>query len=80
MVNIIYLYMHTAGVDYTAVSRSLTFNAAVSTQTVTIPILDDLIVEHSEMFTLTLTSTDPAVILHPSSSTINIEDIDSELL
>ena len=64
--------------DYTAVSISLAFSATVSTQMVTIPILDDLIVEHSEMFTLALTSTDPAVILNPSS--ITIKDEDSELL
>ena len=61
-------------------SRILTFNAAVSTQMVTIPILDDLIVEPSEMFTLALTSTDPAVILNPSSSNVTIEDLDSKLL
>ena len=75
-----YLYMHTAGMDYTAVSRTLTFNAVISTQMVTIPILDDLIVEHSEMFTLALTSTDHAVILDPSSSSVTIEDVDGELL
>ena len=73
-----FFYLHTDGMDYTAVSRTLTFSAAVSTQMVTIPILDDLIVEHSEMFTLALTSTDPAVILNPSSSSVTIEDVDSE--
>ena len=76
--NISYLYMHTAGMDYTAVSRNLAFNGIVSFQMVTIPILDDLIVERSEIFTLTLTSTDPAVVLN--SSSITIEDTDSELL
>jgi len=64
--------------DYTAVSKNLTFSATVSNQTVTIPILDDLMFEHSEMFTLALTSTDPAVIVNPPS--ITIEDDDSELL
>ena len=64
--------------DYTAVSENLTFNATVSFHMVTIPILDDLIVERSEVFTLALTSTDPAVILNPSS--ITIEDEDSKLL
>ena len=64
--------------DYTAVSENLTFSATVLFHMVTIPILDDLIVEHPEMFTLALTSTDPAVILNPSS--ITIEDEDSQLL
>ena len=64
--------------DYIAVSRNLTVNAIVSTQMVTIPIIDDFIVEHSEMFTLALTSTDPAVILNPSSCNVTIKDVDSE--
>ena len=66
--------------DYTPVSRSLTFNAAVATQMVEVPIIDDYIVEHSEIINLTLVSTDPAVILNPSTGTITIEDVDSKLL
>ena len=69
------------GMDYTTVSRNLTFNAAVTSQTVPIIITDDLIVERSEIINLTLTSTDPAVILNPSTSTVTIgEDLDSKLL
>ena len=64
--------------DYTSVSRSLTFNSAVTTQMVEVPIIDDHIVEHSEVINLTLVSTDSAVILNPSASTITIEDVDSE--
>ena len=59
-------------------SRSLTFNSAVTTQMVEVPIIDDHIVEHSEVINLTLVSTDSAVILNPSASTITIEDVDSE--
>ena len=66
--------------DYTPVSRSLTFNAAVTSQMVEVPIIDDYIVEHSEIINLTLVSTDSAVILNPSTSTITIEDVDSKLL
>ena len=61
-------------------SRNITFNAAVTTQMVEVPIIDDHIVEHSEIINLTLVSTDSAVILNPSTSTITIEDIDSKLL
>ena len=68
------------GMDYTTVSRNLTFNAAVTSQTVPIIITDDLIVERSEIINLTLTSTDPDVILNPSTSTVTIEDVDSKLL
>ena len=70
--------LHTDGMDYTAVSENLIFNAAVSTQVMTTYILGDFIVEHSEMFTLALTSTDSAVILNPSSSNVTIKDADSE--
>ena len=65
--------------DYTPVSRSLTFNAAVTTQMVEVPILDDHIVEHSEVINLTLVSTNSAVILNPSTTTITIQDVDSKL-
>ena len=47
---------------------------------VEVPILDDDIVEHSEIINLTLVSTDSAVVLNPSTSTITIEDVDSKLL
>jgi len=42
-------------------------------------IIDDDIVENSEVFNLTLVSTDSAVLLNPSTSTITIEDVDSKL-
>ena len=72
--------MYTAGTDYTSLSRNLTFDVAVMTQMIEVPITDDHIVENSEVINLTLVSTDSAVILSPSTSTITIEDVDSELL
>jgi len=71
--------MYTARMDYTFVSQTLTFNAAVTTQMVAVPIINDHIVEHSEVINLTLVSTDSAVVLNPSTSTITIEDVNSEL-
>ena len=75
-----YPHIYTAGMDYTFVSRNLTFNAAITTQMVEVPIIADDIVEHSEIINLILVSTDSAVILNPSTSTITIEDKDSKLL
>ena len=72
--------MYAAEMDYTPVSRSLTFNAALTTQMVEVSIIDDHTVEHSEVINLTLVSADPAVILNPSTNTITIEDVDSKLL
>ena len=66
--------------DYIFVSTNLIFDAAVTTQMVAIPIIDDQILENSEIINLTLVSTDSAVILNPSTSTITIEDVDSKLL
>ena len=67
--------------DYASVSRSLlTFNAAVTTQVVELYIIDDDIVEQSEIINLILRSTDCAVQLNSSTSTITIEDVESKLL
>ena len=77
---IIYILIHTGEMDYTDVTRFLTFNAAVTTQMVEVPITHDHIVEYSEIINLTLVSTDSAVILNPSTTTITIEDVDSKLL
>ena len=70
--------MYAVGMDYAAVSRNLTFNADFTIQVVEVPILDDRIVEHSEIINLTLVSTDSDVALNPSTSTIIIEDVDSK--
>ncbi|MEH1771542.1 beta strand repeat-containing protein [Nostoc sp.] len=43
-----------AGVDYTAVTGSLTFNPGVITQTISAPILNDFIAESSERFFVNL--------------------------
>ena len=43
-----------------------------------IPILDNEIVAGSTMFSVSLTSADPAAILNPASGDITIEDDDSE--
>ena len=72
--------MYAAGMDYTSVSKNLTFNADLMIHVVEVPIIDDLIDEHSEIINLTLVSTDSAVILSPSTSTITIEDVEGKLL
>ena len=73
-----YIFLYAAGMDYTPVFRNLTFNEILTTQVVEVPIIDDHIVEQSEIINLTMVSTDSAVILNPSTSTITIEDVDSK--
>ena len=74
-----YIFLYAAGMDYTNVSRNLTFNATVTTQMVEVPIIADHIVEQSEIINLTLVSSDSAVILNTSTGTITIDDVDSKL-
>ena len=71
-------YIHAATVDYIVTSSDLTFNATTSSQTVTIPILEDNLFEGSETIIVTLTSADPAAILNPSTTSVTIEDNDGE--
>ena len=69
--------------DYQAVNTTLTFSVSMPTQVVTIPILDDEIVEgyynSHENFSVTLTTIDPAVTLNMQSATVYIRDNDSKL-
>ncbi|MBD2682122.1 MULTISPECIES: DUF4347 domain-containing protein [Nostoc] len=51
-----------AGVDYTSATGSITFNPGVTTQTITIPILNDFVAESSESFFINLTNPTNATI------------------
>ena len=70
-----------AGSDYTPVTTDLTFNStnAAIPQTVTIPILDDLLLEGSEVFNMTLTTNNSNVTLLPNLATVTIEDVEGKL-
>ena len=67
-----------AGMQYTHVPANIIFNADISTQMVTIPILDNIIVADPMSFSVVLTSADSAVVLHPATADVTIEDDDSE--
>ena len=66
--------------DYNVTSSDLTFNGATTSQTVTIPILEDNVFEGSETIVVTLTSADPVSILKPPSTSVIIEDNDGKHL
>jgi hypothetical protein len=69
----------TAGADYTAVSGTLTINPYLTTQTFTIPILNDLLVEGNETFLLTLSNaTGGARLGANGTATVTILDEDSQ--
>ena len=61
--------------DYTPVdSQPVTFSSAPSQMCISITILNDFIIEPNELFTVTLDSTDPAVQLTLSSTSVTILD------
>ena len=67
--------------DYTAItSMELTFSATVQSQTVPITIADGDVVEGNETFSITLTTSDTAVVLNLMTAPVYIqEDDDSKL-
>jgi hypothetical protein len=66
----------TAGTDYTAVTRTLTFTAGVTTRTVAIPIVNDTLDEPNETIPLQLTNATGAALVAPSTATLTIVDND----
>lgn len=68
-----------AGSDYTATSGTVTFAANQTTQTITIPILSDVVVEGNESFSVTLTNPTGAMLGSQSGATVTIIDNDLEL-
>ena len=79
LISIFVFVISPAGIQYTHVLTNVTFNAGMSTQMVTIPIVDNVVVTESMLFSVVLTSADPAVVLHPETADITIEDNDCEL-
>ena len=58
----------------------LTFSAAMMSQTVMITIADGTVLEGTETFSVTLATSDTAVMLNPMTAAVNIqEDNDSKL-
>ena len=66
----------TASSDYTATSVDLTFTPGVNSLTVSVPIIDNAILEDTEQFFGDLSTSDPDVDLRPQRTTIRIADDD----
>jgi hypothetical protein len=64
----------TAGLDFIASSGTLLFQDGQTTQTLTIPILEDALVEGSEKLTITLSNPVDAGLVTPSSAELTIVD------
>lgn len=66
----------TGGVDYTAVSGTLTLSPGATTQTFNVPILDDSLEEGDETVMLALSAPVNAMLGAPSSAVLTIQDND----
>ena len=67
----------TAGSDYTPVTGTAIFDDGQTSQTITIPILEDTLAEGQETFSVTITNpTGGARLLAPRTATITIDDND----
>lgn len=64
--------------DYTYTSTHLTFNAATTSRTMTIPILEDDIVENCENITVSITRYSSRVAITTPRATVNIVDNDGK--
>jgi serralysin len=64
----------TSGSDYTSTTGILTFNAGVTTQNITIPILNDAVNESDETFTLVLSNPTNALLGNTTSVATTITD------
>jgi CSLREA domain-containing protein len=65
-----------AGDDYDAISGTLTFTPGVTSRAFYVPLIDDLVDEPDETFTITLSSPGGAVLGTPSTATVTIVDDD----
>ena len=70
----------TSGTDYTAQTGTLIFGPGVTSQTIAVPTINDLLVEGPETFTVTLSGPSPATSISlgsPAVATVTINDNDA---
>ena len=64
--------------DYTTTTQSVVFEPGETSVTVDVPIQDDIILEDTELFSATLMSDLPNVVLYDNASNANIAIIDND--
>ncbi len=74
LVSIMYVICSAAPTDYTGTSADLTFDGGTDRQCVTVPIINDDILEDTESFTASLTTSDSAVTLNPDLARVDISE------
>ena len=68
------------GEDFTIPDQSINLSPGTTQQQLTIPITNDQILENTETFSITISVLDKGTTVQPNSTTISIEDDDSELV
>ena len=72
----ILLYISPAPSDYIATTQQVVFAPGEKEKIVSVPIVNDDVLEGEEMFSATLTTNDPKVTLFNSSTSVSITDND----
>src|SRR6185436_19862960 len=67
----------TAGSDYTTLSGSVSIPIGQASATISVPVLDDAIVEVSETVVVTLSASVNYTVMAPSQATVTISDNDT---
>ena len=80
----VYIHMYSipscTGEDFTIPDQSISLSPGTTQQRLTIPITNDQILENMETFSITISVLDKGTTVQPNSTTISIEDDDSELV
>ena len=66
--------------DFTSVTLTVIFLAGESRASVSVPIINDILVEMTEVFTATLSGVTESVIIGADTADVTIIDIDSECI
>ena len=73
-------FLLSAGSDYSSISSTLTLTSSTTMVEVSIPIIDDSVVEMDEQFTVVLSSSDPSVVISANyHATVTIVSNDGKL-
>ena len=74
------LYLSVGDNDYTSVSMDVTFSSGIISRTVTVMAENDTVIENDEIFTLSLSENDDAVVVTSQSAIVTITDQTSKYI
>ena len=78
VVILLYSLAHTVGDDFAPTTMTVTFQPGETSVIVPVPILDDSLIEPTEVFSASLSTTDSTVTVGDDTATVDILDNDGE--